>query len=139
MIPGHGRPLRPEEAHEIGTADLAYLERLAAAAADAKDRGLSSGDALVAVYGVEPPRTTTDDFDLCGPHDQRADCARREGELPMRFEDKAGIVTGGSSGIGKAIAQRLASEGASLASSRPRRTTHSWTQSSPSWRRREPA
>ncbi len=32
----------------------------------------------------------------------------------MRFEDKAGIVTGGSSGIGKAIAQRLASEGASL-------------------------
>ena len=32
----------------------------------------------------------------------------------MRFEDKAGIVTGGSSGIGKAIAQRLTSEGASL-------------------------
>jgi NAD(P)-dependent dehydrogenase (short-subunit alcohol dehydrogenase family) len=32
----------------------------------------------------------------------------------MRFEGKAGIVTGGSSGIGKAIAHRLASEGASL-------------------------
>jgi glyoxylase-like metal-dependent hydrolase (beta-lactamase superfamily II) len=66
VIPGHGRPLGPEEAHEIGTADLAYLERLAAAATDAKDRRLSSGDALVAVYGVEPPRTTTDDFDLYG-------------------------------------------------------------------------
>jgi NAD(P)-dependent dehydrogenase (short-subunit alcohol dehydrogenase family) len=32
----------------------------------------------------------------------------------MRFEDKVGIVTGGSSGIGRAIAHRLASEGAGL-------------------------
>ncbi len=32
----------------------------------------------------------------------------------MRFAGQAGIVTGGSSGIGKAIAHRLASEGASL-------------------------
>jgi NAD(P)-dependent dehydrogenase (short-subunit alcohol dehydrogenase family) len=32
----------------------------------------------------------------------------------MRFEGKAGIVTGGSSGIGRAIAHRLASEGARL-------------------------
>ena len=32
----------------------------------------------------------------------------------MRFEGRAGVVTGGSSGIGKSIAHRLASEGASL-------------------------
>ncbi len=32
----------------------------------------------------------------------------------MRFEGRAGIVTGGSSGIGRAIAHRLTSEGASL-------------------------
>ena len=82
VIPGHGRPLGLEEANEIGTADLAYLELLAAAAADAKDRGLSSGDALVAVYGVEPPRTTTDDFDLYGLRTINARTALAENGSP---------------------------------------------------------
>jgi glyoxylase-like metal-dependent hydrolase (beta-lactamase superfamily II) len=66
VVPGHGRALSTAEARQIGAADLAYLERLVAAAADARSRGLSPGGALVAVYGVEPPRGTTDDFDVYG-------------------------------------------------------------------------
>jgi glyoxylase-like metal-dependent hydrolase (beta-lactamase superfamily II) len=66
VIPGHGRPLGSSEALEVGAADLAYLEELERAAGDARSGGLSRGDALVSVYGVEPPRGTTDDFEVYG-------------------------------------------------------------------------
>jgi len=47
-------------------------------------------------------------------------CASREAinclkEIPMRFENKVCLVTGGGSGIGKAICTRLASEGGKIA------------------------
>ena len=66
VIPGHGRPLGSPEALEVAAADLGYLEELEQAAADARSRGLSRGEALVSVYGIEPPRGTTDDFEVYG-------------------------------------------------------------------------
>jgi hydroxyacylglutathione hydrolase len=64
VVPGHGRVLSPEEAAAVGEADLAYLEALARAVAEA--RGLSPGPALLRVFDVEPPRETTPDFEIYG-------------------------------------------------------------------------
>jgi glyoxylase-like metal-dependent hydrolase (beta-lactamase superfamily II) len=64
VVPGHGPALVPAEARRIGEEDLAYLDRLAAAAREARAAGLSRGHALVRVWSVEPPRPTTPDFDL---------------------------------------------------------------------------
>ncbi len=64
VVPGHGRALTPEEASAVGEADLAYLEGLARAVAEAKEEGLSTGEALLHVFEVEPPRGTTPDFEV---------------------------------------------------------------------------
>jgi glyoxylase-like metal-dependent hydrolase (beta-lactamase superfamily II) len=66
VVPGHGRALTPEEAREIGEADLAYLERLRDAAGEASTRDLAPGWALLHAYAVEPPRADTDDFAVYG-------------------------------------------------------------------------
>jgi hydroxyacylglutathione hydrolase len=64
VVPGHGRALTPEEAAAAGEADLAYLEALARAVAEARADGLSPGEALLHVFEVEPPRETTPDFEI---------------------------------------------------------------------------
>lgn len=64
VVPGHGPPLEPAKARRIGEEDLAYLERLVAAAREARAEGLAPGYALLHVYAVEPPRETTDDFEI---------------------------------------------------------------------------
>jgi glyoxylase-like metal-dependent hydrolase (beta-lactamase superfamily II) len=64
VVPGHGPTLTPEEAAAVGEADLAYLEELAGAVAEARADGLSRGDALLHVFAVEPPRGTTPDFEI---------------------------------------------------------------------------
>lgn len=64
VVPGHGRPLTPDEAAAVGESDLAYLEALARAVADAGGDGLSPGQALLHVFEVEPPRETTPDFEI---------------------------------------------------------------------------
>ena len=64
VVPGHGRALAPDEAARVGEADLAYLEALARAVSEAEAAGLDSGSALVRVFEVEPPRTTTPDFEI---------------------------------------------------------------------------
>jgi glyoxylase-like metal-dependent hydrolase (beta-lactamase superfamily II) len=66
VVPGHGPALTPAEAKEIGEADLAYLERLRDAAAEAAAEGLAPGWALLHAYAVEPPRFDTDDFAVYG-------------------------------------------------------------------------
>ncbi len=66
VVPGHGPALGAMEARRIGEADIEYLTTLEAVARDAVARGLSSGDALLAAYSVEPPRSTTDDFEVYG-------------------------------------------------------------------------
>ncbi len=66
VVPGHGPALRPGEARAIGLADLEYLERLEASAAEARERGLSPGSSLLHVFAVEPPRRTTLDFEVYG-------------------------------------------------------------------------
>ncbi len=64
VVPGHGRALTPEEANAVGESDLAYLEGLAQAVAEAKKEGLNAGEALLHVFEVEPPRETTPDFEV---------------------------------------------------------------------------
>jgi glyoxylase-like metal-dependent hydrolase (beta-lactamase superfamily II) len=64
VVPGHGRPMTPDEASAIGEADVAYLESLARAAAGTRERDLPDGPALLRVYEVEPPRSTTADFEI---------------------------------------------------------------------------
>ena len=64
VVPGHGRVLAPAEAAAVGEADLAYLEGLERAVAEARTDGLSAGDALLHVFAVEPPRKTTPDFEI---------------------------------------------------------------------------
>jgi hydroxyacylglutathione hydrolase len=64
VVPGHGRPLTPQEAAAVGASDLIYLEELAQAVAEVKADGLNAGQALLHVFEVEPPRATTPDFEI---------------------------------------------------------------------------
>ncbi|MGH3136315.1 MAG: MBL fold metallo-hydrolase [Gaiellaceae bacterium] len=64
VVPGHGRFLTPEEAAAVGAGDIAYLEELSRAVAEARAAGLSPSRALLHVYEVEPPRKTTPDFEI---------------------------------------------------------------------------
>jgi glyoxylase-like metal-dependent hydrolase (beta-lactamase superfamily II) len=73
VVPGHGPVLTPDEAREIGRADLAYLDAIAAAAREAADAGMSPGQALVHVFAVEPPRANTLDLEI---YDLRGNNAR---------------------------------------------------------------
>jgi glyoxylase-like metal-dependent hydrolase (beta-lactamase superfamily II) len=69
IIPGHGRALTPPEAVRVGQEDLAYLERLADAAHQARRDRLSPGHALVAVFSAaEPPRQAPPDFEVFELH-----------------------------------------------------------------------
>jgi hypothetical protein len=56
--------LTPAEAAVVGEADLAYLQGLERAVEEARRDGLSAGDALLHVFEVEPPRSTTPDFEI---------------------------------------------------------------------------
>jgi glyoxylase-like metal-dependent hydrolase (beta-lactamase superfamily II) len=78
VVPGHGPVLSPETARRIGEEDLRYLEQLDAAAREAAGEGLSPGYALAHVYGVEPPRPSTVDFEIYGIHGGNARLALRE-------------------------------------------------------------
>jgi hydroxyacylglutathione hydrolase len=64
VVPGHGRPLTPEEAAAVGEADLTYLESLRRAVAEARAAELAPGEAVLRVFEVEPPRETTPDFEI---------------------------------------------------------------------------
>ena len=65
-VPGHGAPLETQEAMAVGEADVVYLERLLEASGEARAKGLSPGRALLHVFSVEPPRATTEDFEVYG-------------------------------------------------------------------------
>lgn len=64
VVPGHGPPLRPDDARAIAEADLTYLEELMAAAEEAVESELPPGYALLRVFAVEPPRANPDDFEI---------------------------------------------------------------------------
>jgi glyoxylase-like metal-dependent hydrolase (beta-lactamase superfamily II) len=78
VVPGHGPVLSPEQARQIGEADLRYLEHLDVAAREAARERLSPGYAVVHVYEVEPPRTDTAEFGIYGIHAGNARLALRE-------------------------------------------------------------
>jgi glyoxylase-like metal-dependent hydrolase (beta-lactamase superfamily II) len=64
VIPGHGPVHDRETALRIGSEDVRYLAALEAAAAEAAARELPPAFALLHVFGVEPPRANTDDFEM---------------------------------------------------------------------------
>lgn len=66
VVPGHGPVLSAAEARAIGEADLAYADRLASAAGEARADALAPAHALLRVFAVEPPRPNTDDFEVYG-------------------------------------------------------------------------
>jgi hydroxyacylglutathione hydrolase len=78
VVPGHGPVLSPEQARQVGEADLRYLEQLEAAAREAARDRLSPGYAVVHVHEVEPPRPDTADFAIYGIHGGNARLALRE-------------------------------------------------------------
>jgi hydroxyacylglutathione hydrolase len=78
VVPGHGPVLSPETARRIGEEDLRYLEQLDAAAREAAGEGLSPGYAVARVFGVEPPRPNTVEFEMYGIHGANARLALRE-------------------------------------------------------------
>ena len=78
VVPGHGPVLPPDAARRIGEEDLRYLEQLEAAAREAASERLSPGYAVAHVYGVEPPRPNTVDFEIYGIHGANARLALRE-------------------------------------------------------------
>jgi hypothetical protein len=51
-------------ARRIGEEDVRYLRALEAAAAEAVQRSLAPSFALLHVFGVQPPRANTDDFEM---------------------------------------------------------------------------
>jgi glyoxylase-like metal-dependent hydrolase (beta-lactamase superfamily II) len=64
IIPGHGPVHDGATATRIGTEDVRYLAALEAAASEAAARQLPPAFALLHVFGVEPPRANTDDFEM---------------------------------------------------------------------------
>jgi len=64
VVPGHGPALVPHEARAVGEEDDAYLAAVQLAAREAVAAGLAPSPALLHVYAVEPPRATTDDFEI---------------------------------------------------------------------------
>ena len=66
VVPGHGPALTPARAKAIGEADDSYVARLEEAAREAVSEGLAPSLALLDVFAVEPPRATTDDFEIYG-------------------------------------------------------------------------
>ena len=66
VVPGHGPALAPDEARAVASEDDAYLAAVQEAAREAVGAGLAPSPALLHVYAVEPPRRTTDDFEIYG-------------------------------------------------------------------------
>jgi glyoxylase-like metal-dependent hydrolase (beta-lactamase superfamily II) len=64
VIPGHGPVHDRATATRIGSEDVRYLAALEAAAAEAAAKELPPAFALLHVFGVEPPRANTDDFEM---------------------------------------------------------------------------
>ena len=66
VVPGHGPALTPDQARSVASEDDVYLAAVQEAAREAVGAGLAPSPALLHVYAVEPPRGTTDDFEIYG-------------------------------------------------------------------------
>jgi hydroxyacylglutathione hydrolase len=64
VVPGHGPVHDAAEARRIGEEDVRYLRALETAALEAVARSLAPSFALLHVFGVQPPRANTDDFEM---------------------------------------------------------------------------
>ena len=119
VVPGHGPALSAAEARAIAEADLGYLRALEAGRARGGGGGAEPGRrALARFRGRAAAREHRRLRDLRDPRRERPPDARRGrvGSLSASgtFSGRAVIVTGASSGIGRAVSERLAAEGADL-------------------------
>jgi glyoxylase-like metal-dependent hydrolase (beta-lactamase superfamily II) len=78
VVPGHGHAMAPTEAMQIGEQDVAYLQALHDAAWRATQAGASTGEAVVAVYAVAPPRPDRIGLEAFGLRSNNAQRAVRE-------------------------------------------------------------
>lgn len=67
VVPGHGPLLTPQEAIEVGEADLQYLEEVERVADEAHRAGVTSREWHLAVESVPVPRPCAPDIEMLAP------------------------------------------------------------------------
>jgi glyoxylase-like metal-dependent hydrolase (beta-lactamase superfamily II) len=90
VVPGHGPILSPDEARQVGSEDLKYLEEVERVADDAQRVGVSPREWHLAVESVPVPRPCAPDIEMLCPRLLNAAATFRDrgvdGRLPWRMD-----------------------------------------------------
>lgn len=85
VVPGHGPILAPDEAREVGEADLRYLEEVERVADAAKAAGVTTREWHLAVESVPVPRPCAPDIEMLCPRMLNAAATFRDREVDGRL------------------------------------------------------